>query len=71
MFPTFGTDPEEECLDDAKYSWFFHHLRNDKGTGAEMCHVIVPRIVTEYALLVANGQLFPVPGNRPRRLCES
>ena len=41
------------------YSWFFCHLRNNKGTGAKMCHIIVPRIVTEYALLIANGQIFP------------
>ena len=47
------------------------HVKNGKGTGAEMRPVIVSGIVTEYALVSYWLIFFPVPGNSPRSLCES
>ena len=42
-------------------------LKNDKGSGAEMCS----GIVTEDAPFSYWPIFFPVPGNNPRSLCES
>ena len=51
---------------------FIRHFRDEKGTGEEKRPAIVSGIftgVTCAGQLLAN--LFPVPSNSPRRLCES
>ena len=46
------------------------HVKNGKGTGAEMRPAIVSGIVPDNALVSYWSIFFPVPSNSPRSLCE-